>query len=123
LKLFHPLDDHLGFPPLAAAQIALDLSNAAATWNKALLDDSARPSGVLVYRPKEGGNLSPDQYERLKQELGEGYSGPMRAGRTLLLEGGLNWTSTGLSPKDVDFVEARTGAARDIALAFGVRRC
>jgi HK97 family phage portal protein len=46
LKLFHPLDDHLGFPPLAAAQIALDLSNAAATWNKALLDNSARPSGA-----------------------------------------------------------------------------
>jgi len=120
LKLFHPLDDHLGFPPLAAAQVALDLSNAAATWNKALLDNSARPSGALVYQPKEGGNLSPDQYERLKQELDEGYSGPMRAGRPLLLEGGLDWKSMGLSPKDMDFVEARNGAARDIALAFGV---
>jgi HK97 family phage portal protein len=120
LKLFHPLDDHLGFPPLAAAQVALDLSNAAATWNKALLDNSARPSGALVYQPKEGGNLSPDQYERLKQELDNGYSGPLRAGRPLLLEGGLDWKSMGLSPKDMDFVEARNGAARDIALAFGV---
>lgn len=120
LKLFHPLDDQLGFPPLAAAQVALDLHNAAATWNKALLDNSARPSGALVYQPKEGGNLSPDQYERLKQELDEGYSGPMRAGRPLLLEGGLDWKSMGLSPKDMDFVEARNGAARDIALAFGV---
>ena len=120
LKLFHPLDDHLGFPPLAAAQVALDLSNAAATWNKALLDNSARPSGALVYQPKEGGNLSPDQYERLRQELDDGYSGPMRAGRPLLLEGGLDWKAMGLSPKDMDFVEARNGAARDIALAFGV---
>ena len=120
LKLFHPLDDHLGFPPLAAAQVALDLSNAAASWNKALLDNSARPSGALVYQPKEGGNLSPDQYERLKEELDEGYSGPMRAGRPLLLEGGLDWKAMGLSPKDMDFVEARNGAARDIALAFGV---
>ncbi|KAA0699964.1 phage portal protein [Neorhizobium sp. P12A] len=120
LKLFHPLDDHLGFPPLAAAQVALDLHNSAATWNKALLDNSARPSGALVYQPKEGGNLSPDQYQRLKQELDDGYSGPMRAGRPLLLEGGLDWKSMGLSPKDMDFVEARNGAARDIALAFGV---
>lgn len=100
--------------------MALDLSNAAATFNKALLDNSARPSGALVYQPKEGGNLSPDQYERLKQELDEGYSGPMLAGRPLLLEGGLDWKSMGLSPKDMDFVEARNGAARDIALAFGV---
>lgn len=120
VKLFHPLDDHLGFPPLAAAQVALDLHNAAARWNKALLDNSARPSGALVYQPKEGGNLSADQYERLKVELDEGYSGPMRAGRPLLLEGGLDWKSMGLSPKDMDFVEARNGAARDVALAFGV---
>jgi len=120
LRLFHPLDDHLGFPPLEAAQMALDLSNAAATWNKALLDNSARPSGALVYQPKEGGNLSADQYERLRNELDEGYSGPMRAGRPLLLEGGLDWKAMGLSPKDMDFVEAKNGAARDIALAFGV---
>lgn len=120
VKLFHPLDDQLGFPPLAAAQVALDLHNAAARWNKALLDNSARPSGALVYQPKEGGNLSADQYERLKVELDEGYSGPMRAGRPLLLEGGLDWKSMGLSPKDMDFVEARNGAARDVALAFGV---
>ncbi|TPP12064.1 phage portal protein [Rhizobium glycinendophyticum] len=120
LKLFHPLDDHEGFAPLAAAQVALDLHNAAGRWNKALLDNSARPSGVLVYQPKEGGNLTADQYQRLKVELDEGYSGPMRAGRPLLLEGGLDWKSMGLSPKDMDFVEAKNGAARDIALAFGV---
>jgi HK97 family phage portal protein len=120
LKLFHPLDDHEGFAPLAAAQVALDLHNAAGRWNKALLDNSARPSGALVYQPKEGGNLTGDQYQRLKLELDEGYSGPMRAGRPLLLEGGLDWKSMGLSPKDMDFVEAKNGAARDIALAFGV---
>lgn len=120
LKLFHPLDDHEGFAPLAAAQVALDLHNAAGRWNKALLDNSARPSGALVYQPKEGGNLSSDQYQRLKTELDEGYSGPIRAGRPLLLEGGLDWKSMGLSPKDMDFVEAKNGAARDIALAFGV---
>jgi phage portal protein BeeE len=54
LKLFHPLDDHLGFAPLEAALMALDLHNAAMSWNKALLDNSARPSGALVYQPKDG---------------------------------------------------------------------
>ena len=120
LRLFHPLDDQLGFAPLEAASMALDLSNAAAIWNKALLDNSARPSGALVYQPKEGGNLTPDQYGRLKSELEEGYSGPARAGRPMLLEGGLDWKAMGLSPREMDFVEAKNGAARDIALAFGV---
>jgi HK97 family phage portal protein len=120
LRLFHPLDDQLGFAPLEAASMALDLSNAAAIWNKALLDNSARPSGALVYQPKEGGNLSPDQYSRLKSELEDGYSGAARAGRPMLLEGGLDWKAMGLSPREMDFVEAKNGAARDIALAFGV---
>ncbi|MCC6918084.1 MAG: phage portal protein [Alphaproteobacteria bacterium] len=120
LKLFHPLDEHYGFPPLEAALMALDIHNAAGRWNQALLDNSARPSGALVYAPKEGGNLTDEQYERLKAELEDGYSGAARAGRPLLLEGGLDWKAMGLTPKDMDFMEARNGAARDIALAFGV---
>ena len=120
LALFHPLDDHCGFPPLEAALIALDTHNAAGRWNKALLDNSARPSGALVYAPKEGGNLTEEQFDRLKAELEEGYSGAARAGRPLLLEGGLDWKAMGLTPKDMDFIEAKHSASRDIALAFGV---
>ncbi|MCR4265345.1 phage portal protein [Nitratireductor sp. ZSWI3] len=118
--LFHPLDDHYGFAPLGAALMALDTHNQAARWNKALLDNSARPSGALVYAPKEGGNLSDDQFDRLKAELEQGYAGAARAGRPLLLEGGLDWKAMSLSPKDMDFMEAKNGAARDVALALGV---
>ncbi|MCB8836105.1 phage portal protein [Aurantimonas sp. VKM B-3413] len=120
VRLFHPLADIAGYPPLAAAQTALDLHNAASRWNKSLLDNSARPSGALVYKPADGGNLAPDQFDRLKAELETGYAGSARAGRPMLLEGGLDWKAMALSPKDMDFVEARNGAARDIALAFGV---
>ncbi|TFF20503.1 phage portal protein [Jiella endophytica] len=69
LTLFHPLADHEGYPPLGAAQNALDLHNAAARWNRALIDNSARPSGALIYKAEGGGNLSPDQFDRLKAEL------------------------------------------------------
>ena len=120
LSLFHPLDDHYGFPPIEAAQVALDIHNAAGAWNKALLDNSARPSGALIYQAKEGGDLSAEQFERLKQELEQGFTGAARAGRPLLLEGGLDWRAMALSPKDMDFMEAKNGAAREIALAFGV---
>ncbi|MBX3597046.1 MAG: phage portal protein [Rhizobiaceae bacterium] len=120
LRLFHPLDDHYGFAPLEAALVALDTHAAAARWNKGLLDNSARPSGALVYAPKDGGNLSGEQFDRLKSELEEGYSGPARAGRPLLLEGGLDWKPMALTPKDMDFVEAKHSASRDIALALGV---
>ncbi|WOC15225.1 phage portal protein [Pseudochrobactrum sp. MP213Fo] len=120
LRLFHPLDDYYGFPPLEAALMALDIHNATGAWNKALLDNSARPSGALVYAPKDGGNLSEEQFDRLKTELEEGYTGAGGAGRPLLLEGGLDWKAMGLTPKDMDFIEAKNVASREIALAFGV---
>ncbi|MEZ5872403.1 MAG: phage portal protein [Nitratireductor sp.] len=120
LALFNPLDELCGMPPLTAAHMALDIHNSASRWNKALLDNSARPSGALVYNAPEASNLTPEQFERLKSELEEGYSGPARAGRPMLLEGGLDWKAMGFSPKDMDFIEAKNGAARDIALAFGV---
>ena len=64
--------------------------------------------------------LSDSQFERLKRELEEQYQGARNAGRPLLLEGGLDWKAMSLSPKDMDFLEAKHTAAREIALAFGV---
>jgi HK97 family phage portal protein len=120
LKCFHPLDDYYGFAPIAAAQVALDTHNAAGFWNKALLDNAARPSGALVYSGADNGHLTEQQFERLKSELTENFSGVLNAGRPLLLEGGLDWKTLSLSPKDMDFIEAKAAAAREIALAFGV---
>ena len=118
-KLFHPTDDHYGLSPLEAAAGAIDLHNTASRWNKALLDNSARPSGAIVYTARDG-NLTGEQVERLKLELEAGFQGAANAGRPLLLEGGLDWKAMSLSPKDMDFIEARNVAAREIALALGV---
>ena len=120
LALFNPLDDHYGLSPLEAASRALDLHNSAAEWNKALLDNAARPSGALVYTGPEGTGLSAEQHARLKADLEESFQGALNSGRPLLLDGGLDWKPLSMTPKDMDFQEARAGAARDIALAFGV---
>ncbi len=120
LAQFHPLDDHYGLSSLEAAAVAVDTHNSAAKWNKALLDNAARPSGALVYTGPEGSVLSESQFERLKRELEEQYQGTGNAGRPMLLEGGLDWKAMSLSPKDMDFLEAKHTAAREIALAFGV---
>ena len=119
MSLFHPLDDHYGLAPLEAAQTSLDLHNAASRWNKALLDNSARPSGALVYSAGSG-SLTPQQFERLKTELETAFQGAANAGRPMVLEGGLDWKALGISPRDMDFIEAKHVAAREIALAFGV---
>ncbi len=121
MRLFHPADDIYGFSPLEAAAKAVDIHNAGSIWTKALLDNSARPSGALVYKGSSGTeNLSDEQFERLKSELENKHSGPRAAGRPLLLEGGLDWKAMSMSPTDMDFINAKREAAREIALAFGV---
>ena len=119
MALFHPLNDHYGMSPLEPAGAGIDLHNAAGAWNKALLDNSACPSGALVYTAKDG-QLTPEQYDRLKGELEESFQGARNAGRPLLLEGGLDWKSMAFSPKDMDFIAAKHTAAREVALALGV---
>jgi len=118
-KLFHPSDDYYGLSPIKAAKTALEIHNAASSWNKALLENAARPSGALVYSAANG-NLSGEQFERLKSELEQGFAGASNAGRPMVLEGGLDWKTIALTPKDMDFIEAKNGAAREIALSFGV---
>ncbi len=121
LRLFHPTNDHYGLSPLEAAASSVDLHNAATAWNKALLDNAARPSGALVYKGPEGAeNLTSEQFDRLKAELEDAYQGSANAGRPLVLDGGLEWRSMSLSPAEMDFLAAKNGAAREIALAFGV---
>lgn len=119
MRLFHPANDHYGMSPIEAAATAIDIHNEAASWNKALLDNAARPSGALVYSARDA-HLTGEQYDRLKSELEAGFAGARNAGRPLLLEGGLDWKPLSLSPKDMDFIETKHAAAREIALALGV---
>ncbi len=120
VRSVNPLDDHYGLGALGAAAGAVAIHNAATRWNKALLDNAARPSGALVYEGPDGANLSPDQFDRLREELESAFQGAGNAGRPMLLEGGLSWQALSHSPADMDFVALKAAAARDIALAFGV---
>ena len=120
IKAMHPLDDHLGASALAASQQAVAIHNAASEWNRALLENAARPSGALVYETGDGAGLTNEQFERLKCELEAAFSGSVNAGRPMLLDGGLKWQSMAMSPADMDFATLKSAAAREIALAFGV---
>jgi HK97 family phage portal protein len=120
LRAFHPADDHYGAGALAAAEQAVAIHNAASAWNRALLENAARPSGALVFEGADGAPLTGEQFERLKAELAAGFQGQANAGRPMLFEGGLKWQAMAHSPADMDFATLKAAAARDIALAFGV---
>lgn len=122
LKSYHPLDNWYGMSPVEAAAYSIDQHNQAVSWNQSLLQNGARPTGAIIVHMDEhyNGELSEEQYERLRNQIDEQFSGAFNAGRPMLLEGGLDWKEMSHSPLDMDFINTKHSAARDIALAFGV---
>ncbi len=121
IKNYHPNDDYYGHSPANSAGNSIDTHNSASSFIKSLLDNSAMPSGALIFRGNEfTQSLSDEQRKQLKLEIEDTYSGSRNAGRPMLLEGGLEWKEMGIHPKNMEFMDAKREAARDIALAFGV---
>ena len=126
VKLWNPLDDFYGLSPLEAAAVEIDQHNLASKHNVNLLNNGARPSGAVIFKPKDDQgfsvNLTDTQRQQLITDLNNRFSGTSNAGRPLLLEGDFDWKEMGLSPKDMDFLNLKHMSATDIALfALGFR--
>ena len=119
-RKFNPLDDWYGLSPLEAAADDIAIRNSTGAWNKALVDNSGRPSGALIYDPADGVALGDDQREIILNDLERRFTGSENAGRPMLMEGNFKWEQMGLSPTDMDWLESKNSSGRDIATAFGV---
>lgn len=124
LKEFHPANDWYGMARTEPAAFAIDRHSAASAHNKALLDNGARPSGALIFKPVVLGdksvNAAPQAVIDMADEKLKERTGPKNAGRPMIFGGNVEWQEMGLSPKDMDFGANKDDAARDICLAFGV---
>ena len=123
-KLFNPVDDYMGQSPIMPSASDIDQHNLSAKHNTHLLVNGARPSGAVVYKPRdEVGSmtmLTDSQREQLRNDLQQRFTGTNGAGKTMILEGDFDYKEMGLSPKDMDFATMRNMSAQDIALVFGV---
>jgi len=123
-KLFHPKSDYLGMSPLVAAASNIDSHNLTNRHNVSLLQNGARPSGAIVFKPKDetgtSVQLSDTQRSQIIKDMEDRFAGTNNAGRPMLLEGDFNFQQMGMSPKDMDFSVLKKMAAIDIALCFGV---
>ncbi len=120
---FSPLSDWYGQSPLEAAAYSIDQHNEASAWNQALLQNSGRPSGALVYAPEGlagGGNFTEQQIASLRQQFEERVQGAKNAGRPIFLDGGMDWKAMGLGPVEMDWLNGKDSSARDVCIALGV---
>jgi HK97 family phage portal protein len=116
MKFWNPNDDWYGQSPIEAAANSVDQHNLSGAWNQSLLQNSARPSGMMTTESR----LDDAQYERLKQEMTQSYEGSKNSGRPMLLEQGLKWTSMQMSPAEMDWINGRNMSAREIASVYGL---
>jgi HK97 family phage portal protein len=119
IKNYHPNNDFYGVSCLASATKAVSLHDQTISWNKSLLKYSIRPSGALTFQ-NGNGYLSDEQFERLKEQFYENFSGSTNSGKPLILEGGLQWQESSATEKLEKFLELKDSMARDIAIAFNV---
>ena len=100
VKLWNPLDDYYGLSPISAAAVEVDQFNMASKHNVNLLQNGARPSGAVIFKPQDDSgfavNLTESQRQQLLTDMNNRFSGAGNAGRPMLLEGDFDWKEMGL---------------------------
>jgi len=119
-QIFHfkdnnPLNKWRGISPLISAGNSIESINDGLRWNKNLVKNGANPTGAFSSKD----SLTTQQYERLKQEIDLNFTGASNAGKPLLLEGGLEYNSISMSPKDMDFINNLKQNSRMICTVYG----
>lgn len=109
-------DGLTGWDPVRLARETLGLSLSAEETAASLFKNSARPSGALI----NDGELGPDEFEQLRQEINEVYVGAHNSGRPMLFSNGLKWQRMSMTPEDTQFIEQRRYLVEEVARFFGV---
>jgi len=116
IKTPNPNDAFRGLSPLSAGARPVDTHNSGWKWNAALLNNSARPSGyVEVQGAPEGDTLA-----KLREFFKKAWQGSQNAGNIPVLTAGMKFQQLSHNPKDMDFEKSMAGAAKDVALVYGV---
>lgn len=121
LKNFNPLNDLYGLSPFEAAAVNIDQHNNTGIWNKSLMENGARPSSAVFFKSSADCNaLTQSQRNGFRTELDNLHKGPANSGKTILLEGGMEWKDLSIKPNELDFPASDRLNVKHIANALGV---
>ena len=109
-------DGYLGRSRLSRAPEVLAAAMGLQTFSLSVWANAAMPSGVLKYP----GALSNEAKQGLSRDFGESFGGAARAGRVPVLEEGMSWEASGMSPEDAEVLASRRFSTEEIARLFGV---
>jgi HK97 family phage portal protein len=115
-KLPNPIDPYYGYGPVQAAKIFIETEGYTSKWTRNSIYNSGRPSGVLGLKS----TMESGQFDKLKRQFKQEYSGIKNAGRTLLLKGieGMSYQKLGMDLDGIALKELKDMSRDDIMLVF-----
>lgn len=93
-------------------QVALDMMD----YNKGILSNGAVPTGIL----KAASRLTQPAIDRLRETFSSLYGGPSKAGKTVILEEGLDYSPLALSPDKLQMNDSQKHVISEIARVFNI---
>ncbi len=109
-------DGIVGLSPLAQLRESIGIAIAGEELSAKLMANGAQPSGVLKH-PKV---LTKDVADRLSASWNGRHGGPGNAGKTVVLEEGMEFDQLGMTSVDAQFLEQRKLTIEEIARGFRV---
>ena len=120
LALWSPDDPIMGVSPMKAAARKLKIDYKATVYNEKFFDNGAVPHGVLTVPEARG--LGDKTFTRLQDQIEGRHTGFRSAHRMMILEEGLQYTQTGLSQADMQFVELSRLSREAIMQCLGMKK-
>lgn len=118
LHLRHRLGDDgvLGISPIAAARGVVDLALAESEHGVATFRNGAKLLGVLKFP----GKLKPEQRTSIATSWNSQHAGGSNAGRTAILEEGVDFQSVSMTLEDAEWIAARQFSVEEVSRLFRV---
>lgn len=114
LKYINPSDLVFGMSPLQAAGKAVDVDNAAQSFQKISMQNRGVPDLHFSFDTP----LTPEQYEQAQSRIAENTG--INSARKPLVTSKASVTQLSRSPAEMDFIDTRRVSREDVCSAFGV---
>jgi HK97 family phage portal protein len=85
-------------------------------FSKRAWQNGATPSGAFEFP----GNLSPENFARIRSHVQDSYEGSHNAKRVMILDGGAKWTAMSLSMEDAETLASRKFSVEELCRLYNV---
>lgn len=114
-RYLNPADPLGWVSPITAAASGIAMDIAAMTYNRAVLQNGAKPGGLLLHED----DVDEDEEKKLRKYWKDRYEGPQNANKMAILTGNFKYVDIGLGPRDMEYLEQRKWDREEI---FGALR-